>query len=100
MCGCRGGDAYERMTNLLTAADNGMITSEQVTAAEIHRGILTELTKTGKLIRYGRGIYIKSDAWEDDLYLLQQKYRRGIYSHDTALYLLGYSDRTLFDGNY
>ena len=84
----------ERMTNLLTAADNGMITSEQVTAAEIHRGILTELTKTGKLIRYGRGIYIKSDAWEDDLYLLQQKYRRGIYSHDTALYLLGYSDRT------
>ena len=84
----------ERMTNLLTAAENGMITSEQVTAAGIHRGILTELTKTGKLIRYGRGIYIKSNAWEDDLYLLQQKYRRGIYSHDTALYLLGYSDRT------
>ena len=65
-----------------------------MTAAGIHRGILTELTKTGKLIRYGRGIYIKSNAWEDDLYLLQQKYRRGIYSHDTALYLLGYSDRT------
>ena len=84
----------ERITNLLTATDNGMITSEQVTAAGIHRGILTELTKTGKLIRYGRGIYIKSNAWEDDLYLLQQKYRRGIYSHDTALYLLGYSDRT------
>ena len=84
----------ERITNLLTATDNGMITSEQVTAAGIHRGILTELTKSGKLIRYGRGIYIKSNAWEDDLYLLQQKYRRGIYSHDTALYLLGYSDRT------
>ena len=25
---------------------------------------------------------------------MQRKYGRGIYSHDTALYLLGYSDRT------
>ncbi len=38
---------------------------------------------------------MQSNAWEDDFYLLQQKYGRGIYSHDTALYLLGYSDRTL-----
>ena len=35
-----------------------------------------------------------SDAWEDDFYLFQRKYGRGIYSHDTALYLLRYSDRT------
>ena len=28
-----------------------------------------------------------------NIYLLQRKYGRGIYSHDTALYLLGYSDR-------
>ena len=39
-------------------------------------------------------MYIRSNAWEDDFYLLQLKYRRGIYSHDTALYLHGYSDRT------
>lgn len=84
----------EKMTKLMTASDNGMITAKQVTAAGIHRGILTELTKAGQLIRYGRGLYIKSDAWEDDLYLLQLKYGRGVYSHDTALYLLGYSDRT------
>ena len=31
---------------------------------------------------------------EDELFIKQQKYERGIYSHDTALYLLGYSDRT------
>ena len=41
----------------------------------------------------GRGIYVLNSAWEDDFYLLQRKYGRGIYSHDTALYLLGYSDR-------
>ena len=32
---------------------------------------------------------VQSSAWEDDFYLLQRKYSRGIYSHDTALYLLG-----------
>ena len=35
-----------------------------------------------------------NSAWEDDFYLLQLRYASGIYSHDTALYLLGYSDRT------
>ena len=84
----------EKIAELLTTLNNGIITTEQVTAAGIHRGVLTELTATGQLIRYGRGLYIKSDAWEDDLYLLQQKYGKGIYSHDTALYLLSYSDRT------
>ena len=45
-------------------------------------------------IPLGRGIYVLNSAREDDFYLLQRKYGRGIYSHDTALYLLGYSDRT------
>ncbi len=36
---------------------------------------------------------MRRDVWEDDLYLLQRKYSRGIYSNDTALYLLRYSNR-------
>lgn len=38
-------------------------------------------------------MYMRRDVWEDDLYLLQRKYSRGIYSNDTALYLLRYSNR-------
>lgn len=79
---------------LLETSADGTITAEQVTAAGLHRNILQELVDSGKLYRYGRGLYVRSDTWEDDLYLLQRKYGRGIYSHDTALYLLGYSDRT------
>lgn len=60
----------------------------------MHRSILQKLMKDGELYRYGRGLYVHSDTWEDDFYLLQRKYGRGTYSHDTALYLLGYSDRT------
>ena len=84
----------ETIKELLEASTGGTITAKQVTAAGLHRSVLQELVKCGELYRYGRGIYVHSNAWEDDLYLLQCKYGRGIYSNDTALYLLGYSDRT------
>ena len=73
---------------------NGIITVAQLTKAGLHRGYLHNFVESGELYRFGRGLYVQSSAWEDDFYLLQQKYSRGIYSHDTALYLLGYSDRT------
>ncbi|MGM9640511.1 MAG: AbiEi antitoxin N-terminal domain-containing protein [Faecousia sp.] len=84
----------DKINELLEASTNGTITAEQVTATGLHRGILRELVENGELYRFGRGLYVRTDAWEDDFYLLQRKYGRGIYSHDTALYLLGYSDRT------
>ena len=84
----------EKMKELLETSPNGTITTAQVTAAGLHRGILQNFVQNGEIYRYGRGLYVQSTAWEDDFSLLQRKYGRGIYSHDTALYLLGYSDRT------
>ena len=84
----------EKIKELLEASPDGTITAEQVTAAGLHRSILQELVENGEIYRFGRGLYVCNNAWEDDFYLLQRKYGRGIYSHDTALYLLGYSDRT------
>ena len=83
----------EEIENLLQKSENGTLTSAQVTEAGFHRSVLQEFVKRGEIYRFGRGLYVKSSAWEDDFYLLQRKYGRGIYSHDTALYLLGYSDR-------
>ena len=56
------------------------ITAERVTAAGLHRSVLQELVESGEIYRFGRGLYVRSDAWEDDFYLLQCKYGRGIYS--------------------
>lgn len=84
----------EKIKELLEVSPGGTITAKQVTEAGLHRSILQELVDNGEIYRFGRGLYVRSDAWEDDFYLLQLKYSRGIYSHDTALYLLGYSDRT------
>lgn len=84
----------EKIKKMLEASENGIITSAQVTKAGLHRNTLQQLVKDGEIYRFGRGLYVRSNSWEDDFYLLQKKYGRGIYSHDTALYLLGYSDRT------
>lgn len=84
----------EKMKELLEASPDGIITAEQVTDAGVHRSVLKEFVDDGNLYRFGRGLYVCSNTWEGDFYLLQRKYKRGIYSHDTALYLLGYSDRT------
>ena len=84
----------EKIKKMLEASENGIITSAQVTEAGLHRNALQQLVKDGEIYRFGRGLYVRRNSWEDDLYLLQKKYGRGIYSHDTALYLLGYSDRT------
>lgn len=84
----------DTVKELLNASADGIITAAQVTEAGLHRSVLQKLVDSGDLYRYGRGLYVKTSTWEDDFYLLQRKYGRGIYSYDTALYLLGYSDRT------
>lgn len=84
----------EKLEQLLEVSTGGTITAAQVTEAGLHRSILQKLVKSGEMYRFGRGLYVQCNTWEDDFYLLQRKYSRGIYSHDTALYLLGYSDRT------
>lgn len=98
MCESRnGGESMsdrEKIKKMLKASENGIITSAQVTEAGLHRNSLQQLVKDGEIYRFGRGLYVRRNSWEDDFYLLQKKYGRGIYSHDTALYLLGYSDRT------
>jgi predicted transcriptional regulator of viral defense system len=72
----------------------GIVTSKQVTEAGFHRSVLSELVEAKELMRISRGVYLKPTAWEDELYLLQYRFGRGIFSHETALYLHGMTDRT------
>ncbi|MBC3887799.1 abortive phage infection protein [Acetobacterium paludosum] len=74
--------------------NNGFITASQVTVANIPRRCLTELVNENDLYKIGRGIYARPDVWEDEMYILQYRYNKGIFSHETALYLHGMSDRT------
>ncbi len=95
-CGCQEEVAttgnQEKIEELLQAED-GMLTTAQVTEAGLHRSVIKKLVDDGQIYRYSRGLYVREDAWEDDFYVLQCRYPRGVFSHDTALFLLGYSNR-------
>ena len=78
----------------LAQENNGTVTSEMVTKAGLSRGILKYLCDQGRLERSGRGVYILPEIWDDEMFILQTRYKRGIFSHDTALYLWGLTDRT------
>jgi predicted transcriptional regulator of viral defense system len=74
--------------------NKGFITSAQVTAAGLQRRALRELADANRICRVERGVYALPETWEDDMYFLQYRYVKGVYSNATALYLHGLSDRT------
>jgi len=87
------------MTNLNTIHEilkrnNGVITSFEVTKAGVSRGSLKHLVDTGVLQHAARGVYQLANVWDDEMYFLQVRYRRGIYSGETALFLHDLTDRT------
>lgn len=85
-------DPKEEILNLARSF-NGIVTSSQVTEAGIARHYLTALSKAQLIYNASRGIYVLPEIWEDELYILQYRYNKGIFSHETALFLLGFSDR-------
>lgn len=85
---------YEKMNYLLDNSNSGIISTKEILEENISRYTLDKFIKDGELTKFGHGLFTITRAWEDDFYSIQKKYCKGIYSHDTALYLLGYSDRT------
>lgn len=74
--------------------NNGIVTTTQVTEAGIPRRCLSIMVESGTIYRVDRGIYALPEVWEDELFFLQYRFSKGIFSHETALYLHGMTDRT------
>ena len=84
---------YETIKAILEE-NNGFITTAQVTAAGVQRRTLGELVAAKRLYRAARGIYALPETWEDEMFFLQYRFSKGIFSYGTALFLHGLSDRT------
>ena len=76
--------------------NNNMITTSQVVALGFSRALLSNYVKEGLLERGRHGIYILPDSVHDDMYTLMLRSEKIIFSHDTALFLNGLSERTPF----
>ena len=85
-------DYIKAITDML-ARQSGIVTTAQVSAAGIPRHYLSKMVTTNLLRKVARGIYAVPEGWEDEMFLLQYKYSKGIFSHETALYIHGFTDR-------
>ena len=83
----------QRLIEQFIQNSGDVVTSKQVTEAGFHRSILATLVKANELVKISHGIYMKSSALEDEMYLLQCRFGKGIFSCETALYLHGFTDR-------
>ena len=75
---------------------NYILSTEQLTDLGISKTTLTNYVRNGLLVRCGHGFYTVPDSIEDDMYLLMLRSKHIIFSHETALFLNGLSERTPF----
>lgn len=83
---------FERLEQLLYENRGYLRTSDAVTAG-VSKSTLAAFVNENGLERAAHGLYMSKDAWPDDLYVLQVRYPRAVFSHETALYLLGAAER-------
>lgn len=74
--------------------NNGQITRQQAVKFGINPRLLSNLVCSGKLERVDRGVYIDPAIFEDDMYILQYRFSKGIFFKDSALFLHHMIDRT------
>ena len=76
--------------------NHNQITTRQVSELGISRQTLSMYVKENLLVRARRGTYILPDSIHDDMYTLSLRSENIVFSHESALFLNGLSDRTPF----
>jgi predicted transcriptional regulator of viral defense system len=88
---------YKKKLEELIKENHGTVLSSDLNEYDIPRVYLHKMVKEGSLEKVDRGIYVLTNSIEDEMFAMQKKYSKLIYSHETALYIHGLSDRTPFE---
>ena len=72
---------------------DGIITASAAVKAGVPKGSFYRYVSDKGLKRQSQGIYLSKDALPDEFALLQTRFPKAIFSHDTALFLHGMSER-------
>ena len=80
----------------LAEQTNGYFTSKTARENGISRWQIQELLKNGEIQKVRYGLYALKDVIPDELFITQLLCPKAIFSHETALFLTGYSDQVPF----
>jgi len=75
---------------------NNVITTSKVIELGFSKMLLTKYVQEGLIIRVRRGTYSLSNEIHDDMFTMMMRSEKLVFSHDSALFLNGLSDRTPF----
>ena len=85
-------NAIDKVNNLIDS-NNGYLTANMAKENEIDNKILQRMVKSELIERVAHGLYTKTDIFPDPFYIAQYRCPKGVFSHLTAMYLHGFSDR-------
>jgi len=77
---------YEKLFQLLKE-NNGYLFTSQVIESDISKTYLARFVKENNLEKVAHGVYVEAGVWPDELYILQLKNPKIVFSGETALYL-------------
>lgn len=81
----------------LAEQGGNIITTKAAEAAGISRAMLSKMCKAGRIQRIAKGQYMLVDDMPDELLSISLRTENLVFSHETALFLHGISDRTPFE---
>lgn len=88
----------EETLNVFVSESKGIIQTKDLTKRGIHpEQFQRYLKKGGKIEKVAHGMYVSVNDFTDEFQLLQTRFKRGVFSYETALFLHDLTDVTPFD---
>lgn len=85
--------SYKNQIENYAKKNNGIITAAYCRENNIPTIYLNRLVSDGILIKTASGLYITEEADYDEFYFFQYRFKKTVFSYETALFLLGMTDK-------
>jgi len=84
---------YKKQIEQHLENSGGIITASYCRSKKIPTVYLSRLVREGDLLRAAEGLYISEEGMYDDYYYFQYRFKKAVFSYETALHLLGATDK-------
>lgn len=88
--------AQKNIVTELLKYNKGILRASEAKEAGVAYKTLQRMYQAGEIEKLEQGLYMDPDQMEDEYLLTQYRCKKGIFSHETALYFHELTDRTPF----
>ena len=74
--------------------NNGILLSRELREKNIHLQYINQLEKSGYIEKVARGIYVKKERNVNEFFVIGERYKKGIFSYNTAFHILNLTNKT------